>query len=176
MIRANEPWRLAVDLSRALTAAIAAGVFALITPDIWRLADAYGALRLITVAVASVAAVVVTLILGAGLWERAPKARMRQQVVLFNLATVGTLLIGVLAFYSALFIVAAIASPLFVVPRLLAQQVGHPVGVADYLDLAWLTASLAMAGGALGAGLETDSAVRAAAYTNRSPESEELTS
>jgi hypothetical protein len=38
MVRANRPWRLAVRLSRALTAAIAAGVFALITPDIWALA------------------------------------------------------------------------------------------------------------------------------------------
>jgi hypothetical protein len=34
MIRANQPWKLAIGLSRALTAALAAGVFALVTPDI----------------------------------------------------------------------------------------------------------------------------------------------
>ena len=40
MVRANQPWRLAIGLSRALTAALATGVFALVTPDIWRLGDA----------------------------------------------------------------------------------------------------------------------------------------
>ena len=73
MVRANRPWRLAIRLSRALTAAIAAGVFALVTADLWRLADAFG----------------------------------------------------------------------------------------------WLTSSLATVGGALGAGLESDEAVREAAYTYR---------
>lgn len=177
MVRANQPWRLALDLSRALTAAIAAGVFALVTPDIWRLADAYGGVRLTGVAVAAVAAVAITLIIGAGLWERGQGRRMRQQVVLFNTATVITVSIGVLAFYGALFVVSAAATPLLLVGKLLAEQLGHPVGLGDYLKLAWLTSSLAMAGGALGAGLESDDAVREAAYTNRATDdsSEEVT-
>jgi hypothetical protein len=88
-------------------------------------------------------------------------------LVLFNTATVITVSIGVLAFYAALFVVAAAATPLLIVGKLLAGQLGHPVGLGDYLKLAWLTSSLAMAGGALGAGLESDDAVRDAAYTNR---------
>lgn len=48
----------------ALTAAIAAGVFALITPDIWRLADVFGSVRLSLVAVGSVAATAATVVIG----------------------------------------------------------------------------------------------------------------
>lgn len=54
MLRANQPWRLAVKLSRALTAAFATAVLALVTSDIWRLADNLGPLRLTLLAVGSV--------------------------------------------------------------------------------------------------------------------------
>ena len=54
MVRANRPWQLAARLSRALTAAAAAGVFALVTPDIWSLASALGWQRLTVVSVGSV--------------------------------------------------------------------------------------------------------------------------
>jgi hypothetical protein len=46
--------------------------------------------------------------------------------------------------------------------------VGHPASIRDYFELAWLTCSLAMTGGALGAALETEDAVREAAYVRRS--------
>lgn len=167
MVRANRPWQLAARLSRALTAAIAAGVFALITADIWRLADALGGLRLTVIAAGSVAAIAAALIIGAGLWERTRHRRAREQVVLFNLATAATVLIGVLAFYAALFVLALLGSLLLVVPGLLTAGLGHPAGPGDYAELAWLTSSLATVGGALGAGLETDDAVRQAAYTHR---------
>ena len=45
--------------------------------------------------------------------------------------------------------------------------IGRPVGAAQYIALIWLVASLAMVGGALGAGLEADSTVREAAYGYR---------
>ena len=167
MVRANRPWRLAVGLSRALTAAIAAGVFALVTADIWRLADTFGWVRLTAVAVLSVVAIAVTLIIGAELWEHAPHRRVRKQVTLFNLATTATVVIGVLSLYAALFVLALAGSLLLVVRPLFAQGLGHGVHLTDYLELAWLTSSLATVGGALGAGLESDEAVREAAYTYR---------
>jgi hypothetical protein len=45
-----------------------------------------------------------------------------------------------------------------------ARQLGHPAGIADRIELAWLASSVATVGGALGAGLETGEAVREAAY------------
>jgi hypothetical protein len=167
MVRANRPWRLTVRLSRALTAAIAAGVFALVTSDIWRLADTFGALRLTTVAVGSVVAVVVTLIVGAHLWERGRGTRARKQVALFNLATVATVVIGVLSLYLALFVLALAGALLLVPGQLFAEGLGHAARLPDYLELSWLTCSLATVGGALGAGLEDDDQVREAAYSFR---------
>ncbi|WP_231502705.1 hypothetical protein [Blastococcus sp. URHD0036] len=167
MVRANQPWRLAIRLSRALTAAVAAGVFALITSDVWRLADAFGWVRLTTVALGSVVAVVVTLIVGAQMWERPRGRRVRKQVVLFNVATAATVVLGVLSLYAVLFVLALAGGLLLVVQPLFAEGLGHPAHLSDYLELAWLTCSLATVGGALGAGLESDDDVREAAYTHR---------
>jgi hypothetical protein len=167
MVRANRPWQLAARLSRALAAAAAAGVFALVTPDIWSLASALAWQRLTVVSVGSVVAIGVTLIVGARLWERVADPRTRQQIVLFNIATTATVVIGVAAFYAALFVLSLLAGLLLVVPSLLADAISHPVTIGDYLAVAWLTSSLATVGGALGAGLESDEAVRRAAYTYR---------
>ena len=167
MIRANQPWRLAIGLSRALTAALATGVFALVTPDIWQLADALGWIRLLAIGVASVAAITVALIVGAGLWEHASHPVGRKQVTLFNLATTATVVLGVLFLYAALLLLALLTTPVLVPAHLLQDNIGHAVHVGDYVKLVWLASALATLGGALGAGLETDEAVRAAAYTYR---------
>ena len=170
MVRLNQPWRFAVRLSRALTAAAAAGAFALVTSDIWKLAVNFGWVRLLTVAIGSIAATCLTLILGAQLWERSTDHAARQQIALFNLATTVTVLLGVLCLYAALFLLAVVSAEVVVVRPLLEQALGHRAGAGDVLEVAWLTTSIAMVGGALGAGLETDEAVRAAAYTHVEPE------
>jgi len=167
MVRANQPWRLAMGLSKALTAALATGVFALVTSDIWQLSDALGWIRLSAIGVASVAAITVALIVGAGLWERAPNPVGGKQVTLFNLATTGTVVLGVLFLYAALLLLALLMSPVLVPAPLFEANISHAVHVGDYLELAWLASTLATLGGALGAGLESDDAVRAAAYTYR---------
>jgi hypothetical protein len=171
MVRANRPWRLIVRLSRALAAALAAVVFAVVTSDIWRLADRLGWVRLTVLALASLTAIVVFLIVVHGLWERPADERMREQVVLFNVATTLTLAFGVLSLYAALFVLSLAGAAMVVAPSVLSDAVGHGVGIGDYAGLAWMTTSLATVAGALGAGLESDDAVREAAYGYR-PEHE----
>src|SRR6202789_3534201 len=165
MLRANRPWRLALRLMRALAAAFAAGVFALVTSDIWRLAYYLGPARLTVIALGSVAGILVTIMITTGLWERSPHPDAREQVVLFNIVTATTVGIGVVALYLALFII-MLASALLLVPGdLLGSQLGHPAGAADQVRLAWLATSIATLGGALGAALESHETVREAAYT-----------
>jgi hypothetical protein len=165
MLRANRPWRLALRLMRALAVAFAAGVFALVTSDIWRLAHYLGPLRLVAIGLGSMAAITVTIVVSTGLWEHSPHPAAREQVALFNIVTAATVGLGVAALYLALFI-AMLAAALLVVPgSLLGLVLGHPAGVADQVSLAWLATSIATLGGALGAALESGESVREAAYT-----------
>ena len=164
MIRANQPWRLTLHLSKALTAALAAGVFALVTTDIWRLADVLGTPRLVMISVGSVTAIGATLIIGADLWERGRRPEARQQVLLFNLATTATVVLGVSAFYVMLIVLTAVGALILVPTGFLSNVLGHSAQWGDRVELAFLAGSVATLGGALGAGLESDDAVRQAAY------------
>jgi hypothetical protein len=170
MVRHNQPWRLAVGLSRALAAAGAAVVFALVTPDLWLLADSLDWKRLTGLSIASVVGVCATHIVAHGLWERARAGRVREQVVLFNMATLVTVLIGVLALHAALLALTAAGAAVLLTPGLLEETLRHAVGPLDYARLSWLIASLATVGGALGAGIEQTDRVREAAYAFRPDE------
>ena len=165
MLRANRPWRLALRLMRVLAVAFAAGVFALVTSDIWRLAHYLGPLRLVVIGLGSVSAITVTIMVSTGLWERSPHPAAREQVALFNIVTAATVGLGVAALYLALFIAMLAAALLLVPGNLLGLVLGHPAGVADQVSLAWLATSIATLGGALGAALESGETVREAAYT-----------
>jgi hypothetical protein len=171
MVGANHPWRLVSHLWRAMLGAVAALIFALVQGDVWQIATSLGAVRLAVAGLGSIAAAAVTLILAHHLWERTPEPRVREQVALFNLATTATVIFGVSALYLTVFVASLAAAALLIESSLFAKAVGHPVNVWDYLRLAWLASSLGTIGGALGATLETDEAVREAAYAYR-PEGE----
>jgi hypothetical protein len=170
MVRANQPWRLIAGLGRALVAALGAVAFAIVTSDVWRLSDALGPVRLAALTVVSIVATVVSLIVAHELWERPSHPGTRERVVLFNLASALTVTLGIVSLYAGLFVLTLAASGIVLTGGVLANAVGHPVDVSDYVALAWLVSSLATVGGALGAGLESDAAVRRAAYGHRSPD------
>lgn len=164
MVRANRPWRLVTGLSKVLVGAFATGAFALATSTIWLFADTMGPWRMSAATVLSIAAMVLWLVLDHELWERPKAPQERQRSVLYNAATVVTLLIGVAILHVALFCLLLFTASVTLPPHLLSNTVGHAVNFSDYLTLAWLLASIATIGGALGSGLEDDDAVTDAAY------------
>jgi hypothetical protein len=174
MVRTNRPWRLVASLSRALGAALAAVAFALVTSDIWRLADSLSWPRLLGFSVVSLAAIVISLITAHDLWERTTGGRAGEQAVLFNLATSLTVAFGVVTLYAALFVLTLAGEGLVLDSGLLERALGHGVGFGDYAHLAWFVSSLATVGGALGASLESDVAVREAAYGYRAESEDEI--
>jgi hypothetical protein len=110
------------------------------------------------------------LIVAHGLWERSSKAVDAKRARTANAVTVLTLLVGLACFYVALFLLVLLGSLLVIDDTYLQQVLKHPVDFSDYATLAWIAASLATIGGALGSGLETDESVRKALYAYR-PES-----
>jgi hypothetical protein len=167
MVGANHPWRLVSRLWRAILAAIAAVAFGLIEVEVWRIAVSLGPLRLAIAALASIAAASVTLISAHRLWEWAPDPRVREQVALFNLATAATVVLGVTALYLFVFIASLLGALLLIEPSLLSDVVGRDTNGWDYVRIALLASTLGTVGGALGATVETDEAVREAAYAHR---------
>ena len=164
MVGANHPWKLVRHLYRALAGALAAATFALTTSDVWRMADRLNAPRLALLTLTAGATAASGLIAAHGLWERPSSPRAREQVLLFNLATLTTVVLGVASLYTAVLVATLSAAVLLIPTSLFADVVGHSVGLGDYGGLAWLAASLATVGGGLGAALESDTAVREAAY------------
>lgn len=167
MIRHNRPWRLASRLSRAMAAAFAAAAFALVTSDIWLIAAALSPTRLALIGIAAIVATTASLIAAHDLWERSPSRGSREQVVLFNIASTATVVIGVVTLYAGLLLVIAPSALLLIDGTALEDVLGYRPDAGAYARLAWLVASLATVGGALGAALETDLAVREAAYAYR---------
>jgi hypothetical protein len=170
MVRANRPWRLVTGLSKVLVGAFASGAIGLVTITIWELSDTMGPWRMAGGTVLSITAMVAWLILDHELWERPDSPTQRDRARLYNAATLVTLLLGVAVLHVALFLMLLATAGLMLPPTLLEKTIGHPITITDYLALAWLTASIATVGGALGSGLEDDDAVRVAAYGVRQRE------
>lgn len=92
---------------------------------------------------------------------------MREQVTLFNLATTATVVFGVTALYLFVFAASLLGALLLIEPSFLSEALGRDSDAWDYVRIAWLASALGTIGGALGATLETDEAVREAAYAHR---------
>jgi hypothetical protein len=114
--------------------------------------------------VIAIAVTIAAVIASHGLWERAPDPEAREQVALFNIVTAVTVTLGIAFLYAALFLLNVAISELVVEPEVLGRSLGHHAGARDYAAVAWFVTSLATVAGALGATLESDEAVREAAY------------
>jgi hypothetical protein len=170
MVRANRPWQLFLGLSKTLAGVFAVAAFAMVTSDVWQLATALSPARQAVIALLSLTALVAWLIVDHELWERPEGRRARDRAVLYNAATAITLMLGVVCLYAVVVGMLAGAVALVLDPGVLGSVLGHPPRWTDYAGVVAFTSSASMVGGALGAGLEDDTAVRQAAYGPRQRE------
>jgi hypothetical protein len=169
MVLANRPWLLVPGLKSALVAALATGAVATINSTVWLLAGSLSWWRLVVATIASVVLVVGWLVIDGELWDRPDddSARARERSRLYNASTLVTLTVGVFICYLALYVV-NLAWAFFVLdPRVMGGYLNASRDYSDLLVLTWFVASAATVGGGLGSGLESDEAIRAAAYSKR---------
>jgi hypothetical protein len=172
MVLANRPWLLVPGLKTALVAALTTAAIATINSTMWLLAGSLPWWRLVLATIASITLVIGWLVIDGQLWDRpeddSPQARDRSR--LYNTSTLLTLTTGVLICYVALYVL-SLAWALFVLdPKVMGGYLQEHLGYRDLFVLAWFVASAATVGGALGSGLESDDAIRAAAYSKREEE------
>ena len=96
--------------------------------------------------------------------------RLGQRSRLYNTSTLLTLTAGVLICYLALYVVNLVWALFVLDPAMMGGYLHASRDYDDLFVLAWFVASAATVGGGLGTGLESDEAIRAAAYSKREEE------
>lgn len=170
MVRTNRPWRLIFGMSSALAAAVATSAFGLSSSTIWQIAYELSPLREVIAAVVSVGVLVGWLIAAHQLWEKASigTAKDREQARLYNVSTVATLTIGVGCLYVGLLVINLVVASFLVPLPLIASTISAEAATpSTYIALAWGFTTMGVLAGALGSSLESDEAVRQAAYGYR---------
>lgn len=172
MVLANRPWLLVPGLKSALVAALATGAVATINSTVWLLADTLSWWRLAVATIASIMLVIAWIVIDGELWDRPDddSAQARERSRLYNLSTLVTLTAGALICYLALYVVNLLWALFVLDPAVMGGYLNTSLGYADLFVLAWFIASAATVGGALGTGVESDEAIRAAAYSKREEE------
>src|SRR5699024_6952460 len=150
-VHAHQPWLLAASLSRSMSAGLATGALTLITTDLWLLSAEYTGTQLALLGAVAILAVTIALVVGSDLWERPRRHAEREQAVVFNIATLVSVLIGVTVLYIALFLAALAGAVLLVDADVFGQITGDPAHPVHFLKLAWFVGGLATIGSALGA-------------------------
>ncbi|GAA1784292.1 hypothetical protein GCM10009712_34330 [Pseudarthrobacter sulfonivorans] len=172
MVLANRPWLLVPGLKSALVAALTTGAVATINSTVWLLAGSLQPWRLIVATIVSIALIVAWLVIDGELWDRPDNdsADARERSRLYNTSTLITLTIGIIICYLALYVV-NLAWAMFVLdPAIMGGYLQQTLDYGDLFVLTWFVASAATVGGALGTGLESEEAIRAAAYSKREEE------
>jgi hypothetical protein len=170
LILANRPWRLLAGLKGAMAAALATSAYVLISPSVWQFADQVSPLKLTLMMVFAISGMMVWLVVDHGLWESAAEQWDRRRLRLFNASTTATLLIGLACAFILLWLVNVLVEVFLIDSGFLGTTLRHPVGLGDYLAIAWFATSVSFLAGAIGSGFEDEESVFKAAYSQRERE------
>lgn len=167
MVATNAPWRAAPKLSSALAAASATGAFGIFYNSIWQMSAALSTPRLLLIGLLAMTLMVLWLMVGNRLWERPVQDDPTTVLVYYNLSTVLTLFLCVLALYLALAALILGASLVVIDPDFMSEILGEQATFTRYVDIAWLSAALGVVAGGLGASFDDETDLRQLTHGRR---------
>ncbi|WP_205695646.1 hypothetical protein [Conexibacter sp. SYSU D00693] len=169
LVLKNRPWRLVRDLSKVLVAILGSAGFFVVNTNAWAIADQQDVTRLVVIAVVALVGLGAWLVVAHSLWEDASRTPDPQLMRRINVATVLTLLLGLVFAYVVLYAVVLAAMALVVPSASMASNLSHDAAFEDYAAAAWFATSMAIVVGAIGSGLESDDEVRETISRYRPP-------
>lgn len=153
----NEPLLSLPKLSGVFAAASATGAFGVFYGSIWGIAEALPTWRLAVIAVLAILGLALWLMLRNRLWDGPGAAGGRRMAVMYTVATMLSLLVSVAALYLLLFAGILLISLLLIDPTYMAQtQQGLEGSPMNYVDIAWLAASMGTVAGAIGSNFDPE--------------------
>lgn len=183
MTMANDPWRTVPKLSGALAAASATGAFGIFYSSIWQMSTYLSTARLLSIGATAILVMVSWLIVNHKLWDEPRSDSLATVVMYYNLSTVLTLLITVFALYAGLVGLILLGGLIVIDPEFMTAQIRQEATVANYLDIAWLSAAMGVVAGGIGASFDSDLDVkrlthgqrmRQRVYTDNDPETDDV--
>lgn len=160
MVKHNEPWSTLTKMSGALAAAMGTGAFGIFYSSIWKMASFLSPLRMSLITAVAIVIMVAWLIVANKLWDRPRSNSAKSVIALYNGSTLLTLIMLVVGLYVVLFFAILLGGVAVISPEFLAQQLGEPAQLTHYLRIAWLSTSMGVVAGALGAGFDSDADLR----------------
>lgn len=169
MVFANRPWQAIGSFKKVLTLSFATGTYISIFSTPWQLSVAYTPLRFVLLMLLSITGMVVWINVAHNLWEKKSSKSQSQYRILYNVTTIMTLFVITVINYTVLLTLFTLSISLFVPEGIFdaATNDGATSQIESYLRLAWLTTSLALLVGAVGATIEREEVIRSATYSYR---------
>lgn len=167
MVATNAPWRAAPKLSSAVAAACATGAFGIFYSNIWEMSAALSTPRLLMIGLLAMTLMVGWLIISGNLWERPKREGPAAVHLYYNLSTVLTLYLSVLALYLAMVVLIFLAGLVVIDPDYLESVIRQPADLGRYLDIAWMSAALGVVAGGLGASFDDEADLRSLTHGRR---------
>src|SRR5690625_3858417 len=171
MTFANNPMKIMTSFKNVIAIAFTTGAFALIFPIIWKLGHTFSAFRLSGMMLAAIFGLIAWIIAAHHLWEPTAKQNKLKVRMLYNLATISTLIIDVVTYYLFMFTL-FLTTCLILIPVDYFQSMINDYDdmgptFVNYVRVAWVTTSISTIVSAIGAGLENEKLIRDITYGYR---------
>lgn len=131
------------------------------------MSDALSTPRLLFIGLLAMVSMGSWLMVGHRLWDRPKHQRFITVVLLYNMSTLLTIAICMLALYACLVILILIGSLVVIDPDFMSGVLGHEAAFTNYLDIAWLSAAMGTVAGALGSSFDSSIDLRQITHGQR---------